>query len=113
MTETPHAHHSSARTYVLVFTALIALTISTVLVAFAPLEGWHAVAALLIAAAKATLIVLFFMHGLESSKLVHLIVCGALLWLAIMIGLTWWDYTTRGADKAIRTGGEPAAPARP
>ena len=104
MADPNHPHASAVRTYVLIWIALLALTASTVLVAFAPLGGWHALAALLIAAIKGTLIVLFFMHGLESSKLVHLVIFGALLWLAILIGLTWWDYSTRGVDREIRTG---------
>jgi cytochrome c oxidase subunit 4 len=107
MADTTHPHHSSARTYVLIFVALLALTASTVWVANVELGPWHAAAALAIAAAKATLIVLFFMHGLESSRLVHLVVLGALLWLAIMISFTYWDYSTRDLDRRIRTG-EPA-----
>jgi cytochrome c oxidase subunit 4 len=73
-------------------------------VAYVPLGGFHVVAALAIAVTKATLIVLFFMHGLESGRLVHLIILGALLWLFIMLGLTWSDYYTRGVDRRIRTG---------
>ena len=99
----PH-HASSVRTYLAVFLALLTLTATTVWVSHTPLGEFHLAAALLIAALKATLIVLFFMHGLESSRLVHLIIFGALLWLAIMLGLTWSDFYTRGVDKSIRTG---------
>ncbi len=97
-------HGPSVRTYVLIFCSLLALTAATVMVAFADLGGWHTTIALAIAVTKATLIVLFFMHGLESSRLVHLIIVGSLLWLAIMLVLTFSDYDTRGLDRRIRTG---------
>jgi len=99
---TATTHSASARTYLLVFGALLALTASTVLVAYGNFGPWHTAIALAIAIAKASLVVLFFMHGLESSKLVHLIVLGALLWLSIMLAFTLADFWTRGADVLIR-----------
>ena len=102
MAETPHSHASSARTYVLIFVALLALTASTVLVTFAPLGHWHGPIGLLIAVAKATLIVLFFMHGLESGRLVWLTLASALFTLAIMMALTFSDYWSRDFDESIR-----------
>jgi cytochrome c oxidase subunit 4 len=97
-----HAHHTSVWTYIAVFAALMALTASTVLVTFAPLGHWHGPIALFIACIKATLIVLFFMHGLESTRLVWLTLTGALLTLAIMFALTFSDYWTRDLDESIR-----------
>jgi cytochrome c oxidase subunit 4 len=88
--------------YFLVFVGLLVLTATTVLVALAPLGRWHTTIALTIAVCKAALIVLFFMHGLESSRLTWLVIAGAILWLMIMLGGTFSDYLTREADERIR-----------
>ena len=45
-----------------------------------------------IAVTKATLVILFFMHVKYSSKLTWLVVAGAFLWLAILLGITLSDY---------------------
>jgi len=103
-------HAPTARTYLLVFAALLTLTASTVLVAYAELGPWHTAVALAIAFAKATLIVLFFMHALGGSRLVHLIVLAALLWLGIMLAFTLADFWTREADKRIRNPASLSAP---
>ena len=96
------AKPASLRNYLAVFAGLLILTLATVGVASVPLGHWHTVMALAIAAAKGTLIFLFFMHGLESSRLVWLIGLGALLCLAIMLSLTMADYQTRSLDDRIR-----------
>jgi cytochrome c oxidase subunit IV len=49
-----------------------------------------------IAAAKATLVLLFFMHLWYSPRLIWLIAFGSLLWLAIILALVFADYLTRG-----------------
>jgi caa(3)-type oxidase subunit IV len=71
-------------------------------VAEADLGHWHTPIALTIAAFKATLIVLFFMHALESSKLTWIVIGGAILWLAILLAGTFSDYWTRKLDYQIR-----------
>ena len=91
----PH-RTASPRIYFLVFATLLVLTLTTVVVAAAPLGAFHTPVALTIAAAKATLVVLFFMHALHSPKLTWAAILGSLFWLAIMIGLTMADYLTRG-----------------
>jgi cytochrome c oxidase subunit 4 len=95
-------HVPSPLPYVLVFLGLLALTGTTVWVASADLGRWHTAIALTIAVCKAALIVLFFMHGLESSKLTWIVIAGAILWLAIMLGGTFSDYLTRPVDERIR-----------
>jgi cytochrome c oxidase subunit 4 len=99
---THREHTSPIRTYLLVFAALLLLAGTTVAVAYVPLGHWHTAIALLIAIAKATLIVLFFMHALESSRLVWIVIAGAILWLGIMLGGTLSDYLTRDVDRDIR-----------
>lgn len=88
--------------YFLVFAGLLVLTGTTVLVALIPLGPWHTTVALAIAVCKATLIVLFFMHALESSRLTWMVIVAAILWLAIMLGGTLSDYWTRYEDARIR-----------
>jgi cytochrome c oxidase subunit 4 len=100
---TDHAPHASApRTYAIVFVALLALTAATVTSAYADLGPWHTAVALLIAVAKAVLIVVFFMHAREGGKLVWAVIAAAVLFLAIMLGLTLTDYWTRGVDHRLR-----------
>jgi cytochrome c oxidase subunit 4 len=95
------AHVIRPRTYVIVFAALIALTVLTVGLDLLVRDGimdlgavQHPLA-LAIAAAKATLVILFFMHVWYSPKLTWMVALGSLLWLAILIGYTLTDYLSR------------------
>ncbi len=81
--------------YLVVFVALIVLTALTVALSFVELHSWHLIVGLLIATAKATLVGLFFMHMLDSGRLVWLAVGAGLFWICILIGLTLTDYLTR------------------
>ena len=83
------------RSYFLVFVALLALTAATVGLAFVNLEAWHSAVGLTIAAMKALLVVLFFMHVLHSKSLIWVIALSGLFWLGILMILTLTDYTTR------------------
>ena len=85
----------SPRTYLIVWVVLLALTVTTVAITFLPLGHWHTSIGLAIAACKASLVVLFFMHALRSQKLTWVIIVGALLWLTIMMSLTLADYFSR------------------
>ena len=107
MSAEPHAHHSSTRTYLMIWAALIILTLTTVGAAALPLkewglEAWHTPIGLAIAVAKAVLIVLFFMHALESGRLVWMVIAVVVLFLAIMWSFTLADFASRGLDAAIR-----------
>jgi cytochrome c oxidase subunit 4 len=97
-----HVHASAPRAYLLVFVGLLALTAATTASAFADLGAWHTPLALLIAATKAALIVVFFMHAREAGKLAWAVILAAILFLAIMLGLTLADYWTRGVDHRLR-----------
>jgi cytochrome c oxidase subunit 4 len=89
-------HGPSMAVYGAVFGGLLGLTLLTVGAAYAPMpESWHTPVALLIAAAKATLVLLFFMHLWWSPRLTWLIAFGSLFWLAILFALTFSDYLTR------------------
>jgi cytochrome c oxidase subunit 4 len=89
-------HVATIGTNVSVFVLLLALLFATVGAAYLPLGPLHFPLAMLIAAAKAVLIVLFFMHALHSDRLTLVICAAALLWLAIMLALTLSDYVSRG-----------------
>lgn len=89
-------HVSSPRLYVMVFLALMVLTIATVAVAYQDLGVLNDVVALTIAMAKALLVVLFFMHVKYSTRLTALTAVAGLVWLVILIALTLNDYLTRG-----------------
>jgi cytochrome c oxidase subunit 4 len=78
------------------------LAATTTGVAFLPLGHWHTAVAVTIAVVKATLVVLFFMHALESGRLVHLIIIAALFCLAIMMAFVLCDYWSRWADLLLR-----------
>ncbi len=88
-------HVVQRKTYILVFATLIALTLTTVAVANIDLGPLNTVAAMLIAALKASLVILFFMHVKYSKPLIGLVVFGAVLWLAILITLTLADVASR------------------
>jgi cytochrome c oxidase subunit 4 len=88
-------HVVAQKTYFLIFGILLALTALTTGVAFIDLGQWNTIVALTIACCKATLVVLFFMHLRWSTRLIRAVVLSALLWLAILIGLTTTDYVSR------------------
>jgi len=93
---TGHTQVDSVKTYALVFLTLIVLTVVTTAVAFVDLGPFSVVAALVIAVCKAMLVALFFMHLRHSTILTRLVVVGGLLWLLILLILTFADYATRG-----------------
>jgi cytochrome c oxidase subunit IV len=89
-------HVASVRTNIMVFVLLLFLLLLTVGAAYVPLGPLQFPVAMTIAAIKAVLIVLFFMHALHSHRLTLVIGVASLLWLAIMIALTLSDYHSRG-----------------
>ncbi|HEX4953316.1 MAG TPA: cytochrome C oxidase subunit IV family protein [Thermoanaerobaculia bacterium] len=89
-------HVSSVKTYTLIFLALMVLTAITVFVAYLDLGALNNVVMLTIAVAKATLVVLFFMHVAHATKLIKLVVVSSMFWLLLMFAFTMSDYLTRG-----------------
>ncbi len=95
-TDSSSAHASSAtRVYYIVFAVLLVCTYLTWQVAYFDLGRLNTIAALTIAGFKAMLVVWFFMHARSSPRLVWLIAFGGLLWLGILLTLTFGDYLTR------------------
>jgi cytochrome c oxidase subunit 4 len=89
-------HIVPKRTYFVIFAALMILTATTVSVATIDLGPFNIVAAMVIAACKAALVLLFFMHVRYSPRIISLVILAGLLWLALLIALTLTDYLTRG-----------------
>lgn len=71
------------------------LTLLPTLIGFVDLGPFSMVLAVAFAVAKASLIVLFFMHALYEFKLVFAIIGASLIWLLILIGMTLTAYISR------------------
>jgi len=85
------------RSYIIVCVILVLLTFLTLSVSFVHLPGvWHIVAGLIIGLCKASLVVLFFMHALVSSRLTWIVIAVSGFWLGLLLVLTLCDYLTRG-----------------
>ena len=89
-------HTRPRRTYYTIYAILMVCTYVTWQVAYFNLGSLNTVAALGIAAFKAVLVTLFFMHLRDSPRLSSAVVIGGLFWLGILLALTMSDYLTRG-----------------
>lgn len=86
----------SKKIYVRVWLALLGLLALTWGLAEINLGPFNNVAALGISIIKMLLVVWFFMHLRQESKLTWVFAAAGLIWLAIMVDLTMGDYLTRG-----------------
>lgn len=89
--------------YLAVGTILLVLTAVTVYISFLDFSGFNLVVAMLIAAVKATLVALFFMHLRYDSKMYSVIFVGALMFLAVFIIFTMFDTLHRDSLYEIRS----------
>lgn len=90
-------HHTvSVTTNIVVFAALMILLAITIWAAVHDLGALNTPIALVIAACKTALIMLYFMHIRFSNRLVWIFAAAAFLWLSILIALSLSDYLTRG-----------------
>jgi cytochrome c oxidase subunit 4 len=88
-------HIVPPRIYIIVGTALLVLTATTVWASYLELGVFNPIVALFIAVLKATIVVLFFMHVKYSSKLTKLTVGAGLFTFLTLIAMTLADYFTR------------------
>ncbi|HET9803776.1 MAG TPA: cytochrome C oxidase subunit IV family protein [Candidatus Acidoferrum sp.] len=107
MSEKSEHHVVSPLLYFGILCALLAGTVLTVWAATIDLKQWNIVLALLIATTKMSLVILFFMHGKYSPRRTQLVIISGFFWLAIMLGLTLMDYTTRHPEPS-RSANPPA-----
>jgi len=83
------------KVYGKIFATLLLLLGLTWGIGYIDLGPFNLIVALTIAIAKALLVVMFFMHIKGSNRLLHLAAGAGLLWLLILLALTFADYTTR------------------
>ena len=92
-------HIVSPKIYVTIFAVLMICTVLTVFAAEVDLNryfsGLNIIVALTIAVFKASLVVLFFMHGKYSPKRTQLVIIASVFWLAVMLFMTMSDYVSR------------------
>jgi cytochrome c oxidase subunit 4 len=90
-------HHiiTPVKTYVGVFAALLAFTLTTVLVASHDFGFLNTAVALGIACTKATLVIWFFMGVRYNTSLTKVTVAAGFFWLLILFGLGMSDYLSR------------------
>ena len=93
--------------YIRTYIALMALLVLTIASTSIELGAFNLLANLGIAAAKALLIVLFFMHLWESSTLIRLFAVGSFFWIFIMFGLSLGDYSSRPEPGSMESFAEP------
>ena len=91
------AHHIvPIRVYLGVFVALMVLMAATVAVAYLNLGIFNNVVAMAIAITKTSLIMLYFMHLRQSSRLTKIFATIGFVFLLILVSFTLADYFTRG-----------------
>ena len=86
--------------YLLTWLSLMALLALTTASSYIPMGAWNTAANMGISCAKALLIALFFMHLGRGSALLRLAAITGLLWLALLLGLSWADLGTRTISPA-------------
>jgi len=90
------SHVSSKGLYYFVFGGLCILTVVTVAIARVDLGFMNTPIALAVAAAKAMLVILFFMGVKYNNTLTKVVAASGFVWLIILFGMTMGDYLTRG-----------------
>ena len=91
-----HVHIPKVKILVAVWATLIVLTGTTAWVSYIELGEWNIIVALAIALIKASLVAWIFMGVRYSTNLTRLFCVAGLVWLCIMILITFSDYTSRG-----------------
>jgi cytochrome c oxidase subunit 4 len=90
---THHAHGTTE--YWMVFFVLMVLLLLTVYASFINLRWANVPIAYTIAIIKAALILWFFMHLKQSTRLSHVFAFSSFAWLALMLIITMGDYFSR------------------
>jgi cytochrome c oxidase subunit 4 len=111
--------HSHVGRYLFVWAALLFFTILTWALSRLHLGGgWGVVVALTIAATKGTLVALFFMHLWDERGANRLVFVTALVFVALLVGITLLDNATRfplanppGSEGALPFGATDYGPA--
>lgn len=97
LVENPHEDHHHVTPvwqFTAVFVALLFLTVLTYLVSFAGLGPFSLPVAMIIAGAKASLVVLFFMHLLYEDRFYMFVFATSLFFVAVFFTFTLFDMST-------------------
>jgi len=89
-----HTQHATPATYLKTYTFLVVMMCLTIGISRIQLGAFNNVAAMSIALAKATAVVLFFMQVKYSTKLTWVWASLGFIWLSLMFGILG-DYATR------------------
>jgi cytochrome c oxidase subunit 4 len=89
-------HILPVKSYLTVYAALMVLLVATVGAAFIDLGWFNFTLTMIIAVAKALMILLIFMHVRYSERLIWVFSGAGFLWLGLLIALSLNDYFTRG-----------------
>ena len=87
--------HHSALPYLLVWVALIVLTVTTYVTGRMHLGKWALLLALIIAVTKSLLVILFFMHLWEQKGANRIVIATSFVFVALLVSLTVGDVATR------------------
>jgi cytochrome c oxidase subunit 4 len=85
----------SGRALAATFAALMALALLSFLLSFAELGRFATAIAMVIAAAKATLVALFFMELVAERFTIRIVLVTAVAWLLLLLGFMLADIATR------------------
>jgi cytochrome c oxidase subunit 4 len=105
-----HGHQHGAGRYVVIWLALLALTVLTVVTGRMELGSANLFVALIIATVKAGLVVLFFMHLWDAEGVMRLVFAGSVLFVVVLLLGVFGDVLTR-APAALPPRGMPAVEA--
>jgi cytochrome c oxidase subunit 4 len=90
--------------YFFTWVALMAFLGLTLASSYIPMGPWNTVANMAISCGKGILIALFFMHLLRAGALLRIAAISALVFLAVLFGLSSTDYATRSISPAAWLG---------
>jgi cytochrome c oxidase subunit IV len=104
---------SSLTSLFAIYAALLLLLLATVAANTLPLGSFSLLVALLIAIAKALLVLYFFMHLRLATKVTWLFAACGFIWLAMLFTMTFSDYLTRSWSERAQDISPSATPAPP
>jgi cytochrome c oxidase subunit IV len=90
--------------YLLTWLGLMVFLALTFGSSYIPMGPWNTAINMAISCAKAVLIATFFMHLRHAPALLRIAAITAVLWLALLFGLSWSDYATRSISPAAWAG---------
>lgn len=97
----PHAHTQDFKIYAGVLAALLVLTVITVWVSNFDFGAWNDVIAIGVASCKASLVVLFFMHGRFENRLIWAFIYYPLIILGTLLAALFIDYANRNHNDFV------------